>query len=93
MQTRRELIVERYNSLCAQVKLLTPDEFFPSLEDIDPADLVYFITLTFLGCTDDLERQVRLREILETHRIQLDNETFAQMYPIVNDFLDFVKNL
>ena len=93
MTTRRELIVEKYNTLCTQIGSLTPEPFFPSLDEVDPADLVYFITITFLGCVDDLACQVRLREILETHRIQLSDETFAVMYPLVKEFLEFVKKL
>ncbi len=93
MATRRELTVEKYNALCTELELLTPDSFFPSLDEVDPADLVYFITIIFLGCVDDLACQVRLREILDMHRIQLSNETFALMYPLVKEFLEFVKIL
>ena len=93
MATRRELIVEKYNALCTELELLTPDPFLPSLDEVDVADLIYFITITFLGCADDLACQLRLREILDIHRIQLSNETFALMYPLVKEFLEFVKIL
>ena len=45
--TRRELITTKYNLLGEKMRKYTDEQIFPSLEDIDVADLVYFISLLF----------------------------------------------
>ena len=66
MATRRELITEKYNALGEKMKKYTDEEIFPSLEDIDVADLVYFISMTFLGVQDDEGCRERLKLIISS---------------------------
>lgn len=91
--TRRELITEKYNALGEKMKIYTDEQIFPSLEDIDVADLVYFISITFLGVQDDAGCRERLKDIIETHRIVLTREAFNGVYPCVKDFLDWLKSI
>ena len=93
MATRRELITEKYNVLGEKMKKYTDEQIFPSLEDIDVADLVYFISMTFLGAQDDEGCRERLNDIIETHNIKLTVEAFNGVYPCVKDFLDWLKSI
>jgi hypothetical protein len=91
--TRRELITLKYNLLGQKMKKYTDEQIFPSLEDVDVADLVYFISITFLGVQDDEGCRERLNDIIETHNIKLTREAFNGVYPCVKDFLDWLKSI
>lgn len=93
MTTRRQLITEKYNALEQKLKLYTDETIFPSLDDIDVGDLVYFISMTFLGVQDDAGCRERLNDIITTHNIKLKRETFEKLYPCVKDFLDWLKSV
>ena len=49
MSTRKELIIKKYTELESIIKTHVDVSLFPSLEDYDTADLVYYITLIFMG--------------------------------------------
>ena len=55
MSTRKELIVAKFSILEKELKPLFKRTLFPSLEEIDLADLVYYITITFLGIDSEPE--------------------------------------
>lgn len=91
--TRRELITQKFHALVTSMEKYTDEHIFPSLEDIDVADLVYFISITFLGVQDDKGCRERLKDIIETHDIKLTKEAFEGIYPCVKDFLDWLKTV
>jgi hypothetical protein len=93
MTTRRELITTKYNLLGEKMRKYTDEQIFPSLEDIDVADLVYFISITFLGAQDDKGCRERLNDIIAAHDIKLTKEAFNGVYPCVKDFLDWLKSI
>lgn len=92
MTTRRILITDKYSALTSSIREYTQDPILPSLEDIDVADLIYFITFTFLG-VDDIGCRTKLREIVELHQIQVTNQQFEAIFPLVNDFLEWMKTI
>ena len=49
MSTRKELIIKKYTELESIIKTHVDVSLFLSLEDYDTADLVYYITLIFMG--------------------------------------------
>lgn len=92
MTTRRELITAKYLTLTTSIREYTHEPIFPSLDDIDVADLIYFITFTFLG-VDDLGCRNKLREIVELHQIQVSTQQFDAIFPIVKEFLEWMKTI
>ena len=64
MTTRKTLIVERYGALEVELKKHLDAELFPSLDSVDIADLVYLITISFLG------RPISLRGVVCVKRAE-----------------------
>ena len=93
MTTRRELITEKYETLQRDMKQWTDEPILPSLSDIDVADLMYFITMTFLGATDDKTIRERLNDIVKLHGIQVSDQQFDALFPLVKAFLDWLKTI
>ena len=93
MTTRKELIVEKYLLLETELKKYVTDDIFPSLDCIDVADLVYYITLIFLGVTTDEQYRIKIRELLTTNNIKISDTNIGIIVPLIRDFVKWMKEL
>ena len=93
MTTRKELIVDKYLLLETELKKYVTDDIFPSLDSIDVADLVYYITLIFLGVTTDEQYRIKVRELLTTNDIKLSDTNIGIIIPLIRDFVKWMKEL
>ena len=88
--TRKLLIIEKYNELINKLKEYITVDIFPSLDDIDIADLVFFVSLNFAGSKNNY--QEALKDLIDCHNIKLDDETFIEVYNVVHPFILWFKN-
>ena len=93
MTTRKELIIGKYVELETELKKHFDDTLFPSLEDIDLADLVYYITMIFLGVITDLQFHAKIQELLDTNGVKVSNEVFQKIAPLIIDFVNWLRVL
>ena len=93
MTTRAALIIERYTTLEAALKPYFAAELFPSLADIDLADLVYFVTMTFLGVDSDDQYTQKIEGLVSTNSGPMTPATRAAVVPLVRDFVRWLKCL
>ena len=91
--TRKHLIVQRYTVLEKELKKHIVEDIFPSLDDIDIADLVYFITMLFLGITTEAQYEVKIREIIDANDIVVSKAVFELILPQIMDFVEWMKVL
>ena len=90
MTTRAALITERYTALEAALKPFFAAELFPSLADIDLADLVYFVTMTFLGVDSDEQYCDKISSMVAANA---GPAARAAVVPLVRDFVRWLKCL
>ena len=93
MTTRKEMIVDKYLLLETELKKYVTDDIFPSLDTIDVADLVYYITLIFLGVTTDEQYRIKIRELLTTNDIKISDANIGIIVPLIQDFVKWMKEL
>ena len=93
MTTRKELIVEKFTTLEKELKPLFNGTIFPSLEEIDLADLVYYITITFLGIDSEQQYNDKIEELLSSNNIQTTKEVFGKISPKIIEFISWLKKL
>ena len=93
MTTRKELIVEKYLFLETELKKYVTDDIFPSLDCIDVADLVYYITLIFLGVTTDEQYKIKIRELLTTNNIKICDTNIGIIIPLIQSLVEWMKAL
>ena len=93
MATRKTLIVERYGALEVELKKHLSAELFPSLDSVDIADLVYLITISFLGVDSDEQYSVKIRELIDANGVVVDEPTFAIVAPLIQAFVAWMKLL
>ena len=93
MTTRKELIVAKYLLLETELKKYVTDDIFPSLDSIDVADMVYYITLIFLGVTTDEQYRIKIRELLITNGIKISDINIGIIIPLIQSFVEWMKAL
>lgn len=84
--TRKELITEQYAILKTQIEQtgLIDCELFPSLNDIDVSDLIYFFQLSF---SDSSNYEESIIDLLESKNIYLNAKEQKQIVSIIIPFL------
>ena len=93
MATRKTLIVEKYTALEAELKKHFSADLFPSLDAIDVCDLVYFITMTFLGVDSEEQYCEKIRELMTANAVKVDDDTFRVTQPLIAEFVAWLKKL
>lgn len=89
MTTRREIITKKYLELRTAVQTIFPEDILPNLEDYDLADVVCYISFTFVG--DDIETP--LRQLVQSNHkgADLDESQFQQLVTIMKPFLQWFR--
>ena len=93
MTTRKQLITERYGNLEIELKKHFDNELIPSLDSIDIADLVYFITMLFMGISTEDDYNTKIKELLSYHNIVVTETTYVKIFPLIFDFVVWLKDL
>jgi hypothetical protein len=91
-RTRKEIITEKYNALTLMLNNTGYFErnIFPSLDEIDVGDLIYFFQLSFPDSSKYTESIV---EILECHNVKLKPKERKEIIGIILPFLELFRNI
>lgn len=94
--TRKMLIQNKYIEF---YELLKSHEFeeelslFPSLDDIDIADLTYLLTFSFLGINDEDSFHSKIIELAELNGVDLSLEKLHFVTPLFMEFMIWLRAL
>lgn len=91
--TRKELIIEKYENLQnVLIETYQIEGLFPSLEDVDVPDLLYFFNLKFTK-DDENFRKAKVREMATFCGVEIKEEQFEEAFKIINTYIDFLKDI
>jgi len=92
-KTRKDLIISKYQEFQDTLKTkFNLSGLFPSLEDIDLVDMLYFFNLKFTS--DDIEtRRATVKEISEMCNITIPDDKFNEAFECINEYIDFMKKV
>ena len=93
MTTRRDLIVQKYCALELELTQYFESHLFPSLQDIDLADIVTYTTILFMGVQTDDEYNENIRGLMKNNNITVSDEVFEKVSPLVTEFVRWLKQL
>jgi hypothetical protein len=97
MTTRKELIIEKYTILKEEIKKISnEDSLFGISQDIGDdgiADLVFYVTMLFVGVDTEIQYENKIKELLEFKDISMCEKDEAQVIILVRDFVQWLKNL
>ena len=93
MTTRRELIIQKYCALELELSQYFDSSLFPSLNDVDLADLTFYITATFLGLNDSVSMGEKVKELIVANNVTITDENQVKVVPLVIDFIMWLRVL
>ena len=97
MTTRKDLIIEKYSILKEEIKKISnEDSLFGISQDINDdsiADLVFYVTMLFVGVDTESQYENKIRELLELNDISMCETDELQEIVLVRDFVQWLKNL
>ena len=93
MSTRKELIVNKIVALEKTLEIYVDKKLFPSLDEIDVADLVFYITFTFIGLNDTVSMGEKVKELIVANNVTITDENVVKVVPLVIDFIMWLRVL
>ena len=92
LNTRRIVITKKYESLIKKLSELPyfDADLFPSLENLDIVNLLFFTGFIFTNASDDYKSD--LQNILKLKNKVLTEEQFEEASKIVLPFIQWIKN-
>ena len=97
--TRKSLIKNKYTEFQEILKNNNFDEelaLFPSLDDIDVADLTfltYFLTFTFIGITEEIQFRGKIKELAGMNCLNLSEQKLDILAPMLKEFINWMRAL
>jgi hypothetical protein len=88
--TRGQIISSKYCELVNQLKQYIDTDIFPSLEDTELSDIIFYFNLYFPPKSD---YKNCLMNVLELGDIKLSDDDFNKVYIIVLDYINWFQNL
>ena len=90
--TRKEIIEQKYNLLKIELEKYINEHLFPSLDNYDISDIIYYLNLYFpkgseSNYSDTIER------LMKNKNIELDDNNFCDVVNLIIDFINFLNNL
>lgn len=90
MTTRKEIITIKYIELLNKIKEHTPIEIFPSADDFEVYEMVYYFNMYFNF--DYKNHYIVVKNIINQKNLNISDETLNIIYPYIESFLiDFQK--
>ena len=97
MTTRKDLIIEKYSILKEEIKKISnEDSLFGISQDINDdsiADLVFYVTMLFVGVDTESQYENKIKELLELNDISMCEKDESKVIVLVRDFVQWLKNL
>ena len=88
--TIKEVLIIKYNFLLENIKQHTDIQIFPSLDDYEIYELIYYFNTYFFNFQD---RRETLIQIIKSKDLQISDDTFKIIYPYVDEFLNSFHKL
>ena len=86
--SKKEYLEKKYIEFSNDIGKILKVDLFPSLDELCMIDILLFFQYTFWG-TDDYRDIVK--NIIAMHHQEIDEETFNKIYPIVEKYINDLK--
>ena len=93
MPSRKELILYNYTILEKALHKYISKDIFPNLEDNDITDIVYFITISFLGIDTEEQYDCCIKQHLINNNVKLNDYDCKIVVDLIRDFIIWLKTI
>ena len=90
MTTKKDLLIHMYQYLKTELEVYIDGSLFPSLDDYDITDIIYYLNIYFPkgGEQEYINTIEKLMKQIELH-----DDDFTTVVNLIIDFINFLNNL
>ena len=92
MQTKKELIIEKYTVLKRNLEIYIDSNLFPSLDDFDITDIIYYLKLYFPKNGEE-EYINTIEKLMNQKQIEINDDDFSTVINLILEFIQFLNNI
>jgi len=92
MTTKRDLIVQRYQHLKSELQNYIDGSLFPSLDDYDITDIIFYLNLYFAKGRE-YEYIDTIEKLMKQKQIDINDDDYTTVVNLIIDFINFLNNL
>jgi hypothetical protein len=90
--TRKEIITEKYNLLKTELNKYISENLFPSLDDYDLSNIIYYLNYYFPKGSEEYYSDT-IERLMKSKNIELDDNDYSDVVNLIIDFINFLNNL
>ena len=90
--TRKQMITIKYENLKSELELYIDGSLFPSLDDYNITDIVYYLNLYFPKNGEE-EYINTIEKLMNQKGIQINDNDITTVTNLIFDFINFLNNL
>jgi hypothetical protein len=89
MSNRKEILIKKYLEFKQHLDSIEFNtSLFPSLDDVDIVDLLFFFNLCFTHTTD---YETAIRGIASSYGYQISDEKYSKGMPYITEYIEWLK--
>ena len=93
MPSRKDLILHNYMTLEKELQKYIAKDIFPNLEDNDITDVVYFITMSFIGVDTYDQYDCCIKQHLINNNVKLQKDDCEIVVDLIREFIIWLKTI
>ena len=93
-QTTRKIIFEKeYKKLSSEInEIIGENNLLPNIDEIDLIDIFLIFDIYFKNCNENNYINL-IDDLIKLKNVKIDNEKLKLLYPILYNFIIFIKTL
>ena len=92
MTTKKDLIINKYQHLKSQLHNYIDGSLFPSLDDYDITDIIFYLNLYFARGREE-EYIDTIEKLMKQKQIDINDDDYTTVVNLIIDFINFLNNL
>ena len=92
MTTKKDLLIHMYQYLKTELEVFIDGSLFPSLDDYDITDIVFYLNLYFPKGKEE-EYINTIEKLMNQKQIELNDDDFSKATNLIIDFINFLNKL
>ena len=92
MRTKKDLITEKYLVLKSSLEQYIDSDLFPSLDDYEITDIIYYLNLYFPKNKEEYYINT-IEKLMKQKQIQINDDDFSTITNLILDFINFLNNI
>ena len=92
MSTKKDLVIHIYKYLKSQLEVYIDGSVFPSLDDYDITDIIYYLNLYFPKGNEE-EYINTIEKLMKQKQIDINDDDYTTVVNLIIDFINFLNNI